>query len=223
MKLIDRFINFLVDRYEYISSYIMMICFLLIGFGIFVFSMILNNQKPVVVEPSCESVDGKTHIYRGQCFDDYYAPELVLLSKRASYLDSQQLIDIKAKVMVEQLILDAQKDGMCLTIASAYRSYDDQQKLYDRMEDKSKVAKAGESEHQTGLAVDFTACPMSKGVRDDSTERPELAKRFDELPEYKWLVKNAKDYGFVESYTYDNMSQSGYPAESWHWKLVIGE
>lgn len=174
------------------------------------------------IEPNCEMVEGWGHIYKGQCLYDEYEPDILLpLSPRASYLESIQYLDIRAKIMVEQMIMDAEKEKMCLVVVSGYRSFEDQQILYNKIEDKSKVAIAGQSEHQTGLAVDFSACPMNNRVRDDNIERVELVNDFNTLAEYKWLQRNAFKYGFVQSYTEENKEDTGYPAESWHWKLII--
>lgn len=145
-------------------------------------------------------------------------PNLVELSDRASYLSTTKLIAEKAKEPLEHLIADAEKDGMCLVVIGAYRSPEEQQKLYEDASRDGLVAKPGTSEHQTGLAVDFSGCPTKDGVRDDSAERPELAGPFEELPEYKWLQMNAGTYGFTQSYRLDNQEKTGFPAEPWHWK-----
>ena len=192
----------------------------LLAAGLFV---IFNATEPESVqpEPTCEVVSGDEHIYRGQCLPDDLEVETLLLSPRASYLYNKQYLDIRAKIMVEQLINDAEKDGMCLTVSSGYRTRIQQELLLEGEEDTSYIAPVGGSEHQTGLAVDFRACPMANGVRDDSVERPELVGELDELPEYQWLVENASRYGFEQSYTEENAEETGYPAEVWHWKLVI--
>lgn len=43
---------------------------------------------------------------------------------------------------------------------------------------------------------------------------------FDERKEYKWLEKNAADYGFILRYTEENKSKTGVVAEPWHWRFV---
>lgn len=180
-----------------------------------------NTKSEKKVTPTCKMVDGKDHIYRNQCLPEGFTPEVVMLSPRASWLNTKQYLDIRAKVLVEQLIEEAEKDGMCLVVTSGYRSYEEQKDLYDNAKDKSIAAKPGESEHQTGLAVDFAACPMKEGIRNDGVERTELVKNFEDLPEYKWLHLRAFRYGFEQSYNALNAQEGGYPVESWHWKLVL--
>jgi len=148
-----------------------------------------------------------------------YAPrEMRQLPGWVNWLDTKQEVDIRIWGRVQSLISEARADGMCLVVSSGYRSYEEQEKLYDRSSGDVLVMKPGYSEHQTGLAVDFQACPMlrqagSPGIvrRDDSVERPELAQPFDSLPEYQWLVLNAEDYGIVQTYF----------EEPWHWKFNL--
>jgi len=119
------------------------------------------------------------------------------------------------------MILDAEKEGMCLVVTSSYRNPDKQQWLYDNTKDKSTVALPYESEHQTGLAIDFAACPIKDGIRNDNIERLELKKPFKELSEYCWLIRNAFKYGFEQSFTQYNKNITGYVSEPWHWKFII--
>lgn len=139
---------------------------------------------------------------------NFREPVLVDLSERACWLNTEQQVDIKAKEAVERIIVDAEKNGLCLVVSSGYRSEEEQVKIKEKYGDLAE--EPGKSEHHTGLAVDFVGCPMTNGKRDDIAERLELAKPFEELPEYEWLKKNAKSYGFKQSYK----------SEPWHWKLV---
>ena len=137
-------------------------------------------------------VSGYGHIYKGQFLNPEYSPELVNLSPRASWLQETIPVDKSIIEPIQMLIEDAEYDGICLTVISGYRTPERQQELYDAIEDKTFVALPNESEHQTGLAVDFTACPVDKeGKRDDSIEREDLINDFETLPEYAWLVEYA--------------------------------
>lgn len=202
-----------------------------LGIIIFVLSLLINFGAIVIdkrevreEEQGCEIVDGITHINRGQCLPKDFVPEdLVPLSPRANWLNTKQHLTLKAKVMVEQLIEDAEKDGMCLVVTSGYRSYEEQEKLFNGTPEDRRdyVAPAGSSEHQTGLAVDFAACPINEdGERDDKVSREELTKDFEELPEYGWLLRNAGDYGFNLSFTEHNIERTGFPPENWHWMFI---
>lgn len=157
----------------------------------------------------------ESHSIKYRLPDNYQPKELITLSQRASFLNTTQKVDQRIAKKIEDLILDAQNDGLCLVVSSGYRSFDYQQKVYDQAKDKSLVMLPGKSEHQTGLAVDFQACPIQHygdGIRrNDNRERLELKNDFLTLPEYKWLKDNAKNYNMVQ--TYEN--------EAWHWKFKI--
>ena len=171
-----------------------------------------------------EIVSGDGHIYKGQRLNHNWFIKFTSLSRRSSWLNSTQYINAEMKSDIEDMIYQAEQDGYCLVVTSAYRNPEKQQLLYDSADDKNLVALPMESEHQTGLAVDFAACPMNEdGVRDDSVERPELVNSFNEQREYSWLLLHAKAYGFEESFTSNNIDVTGFPAEPWHWKYIIKE
>jgi len=134
-----------------------------------------------------------------------HSGDLHLLSKRASWLNTTQKLEVDVANRVEKIIRDAEKMGLCLVVTSSFRSLDDQLKMKEKYGQLAEDP--GKSEHHTGRAVDFTACPMSLGVRDDDAARDDLLKDFEELPEYKWLVENSYKYGIEQTYSH----------ESWHW------
>lgn len=109
---------------------------------------------------------------------------------------------------------EIRKEKMTIYIASPYRSYDYQKKLYNNYVSKNGVekadtfsARAGYSEHQTGLAMD-----ISNG-KTSYTD-------FENTNEYKWMLNNAHKYGFILRYPEGKEKQTGYMFESWHYRYV---
>ena len=112
-------------------------------------------------------------------------------------------------------------------VTSAYRSYQKQEKLFgdyvldlmannpDMTEEEAKAivredtALPGESEHQTGLCVDFT-----------TTSILTVDNRFAETEAYAWLIENSWKYGFVLRYPEDKYDIVQYKYESWHFRFV---
>lgn len=188
---------------------------LFLSLCVIIISNLPGNKKEL------DFVLGNGHIYKNQALVPDYKVNLQRLSMRASWLTSNQKVDGQIKKILEDMIDNAERDEVCLVVTSSYRSLEEQQKLYDSEKDKSIVALPNSSEHQTGLAVDFSACPMSDGKRNDNVERLELKNSFNTLPEYRWLQENASKYGFEESFTKDNIKITGFPAEPWHWKYII--
>lgn len=111
----------------------------------------------------------------------------------------------------------AKADGIELVLSSGYRDYGFQASLYQQQvkkvgakEANRWVAKPGESEHQTGLAVDITA--ESVGLK--------LTQDFEKTAEFEWLMQHAPDYGFILRYPQDKESETGYSYEPWHWRYL---
>lgn len=108
----------------------------------------------------------------------------------------------------------AKKDGLSLIITSSYRTYEDQEKIWNSYAFReseewadSYAARAGYSEHQTGLALDI--------VTYDST-----MDNFKDSPEAKWLAENAYKYGFILRYPEGKENITGYDYEPWHYRYV---
>lgn len=111
----------------------------------------------------------------------------------------------------EKMRVDAQAEGLNLYISSGFRSYEYQAQLYQRYADRDGYekadtysARAGYSEHQTGLAFDLNTI-------DDS---------FANTPEGKWVAENCWKYGFILRYPKGKEAQTGYQYEPWHLRYL---
>lgn len=96
-----------------------------------------------------------------------------------------------------------------ITLTSAYRSYDEQLKLYNLPNaNKNIVALPWTSEHQLGLAFDII----------DETNQ----KLFKTYPQssiyYQWLNRNAYRFWFVQTYQF--WVDDGFNEESWHRRYI---
>jgi hypothetical protein len=128
-----------------------------------------------------------------------------------SILGSSWKLRKEAALALDNLKDAARDAGISMPVASAYRSYALQETLYNDYVKKDGKAKAdtysarpGYSEHQTGLAVDFS--PIDDAFKDSS--------------QYEWLVKNAHRFGFVLRYPEGKDSVTGYTFEPWHWRYI---
>jgi D-alanyl-D-alanine carboxypeptidase len=107
--------------------------------------------------------------------------------------------------------------GLALTSNSAYRSYAVQQRLYSGFVSRSgqayadtTSARAGHSEHQTGLALDIGAASGACS----------LSACFGDTAEGQWLVANAWRFGFLLRYPADKAAVTGFAYEPWHFRYV---
>ena len=98
-----------------------------------------------------------------------------------------------------------------LIIYGSYRTKEFQQQLYDddvaQSEDgkSTKVAKAGFSEHESGLAFDFTEA--------DNYD-------YDGTGDYAWINANCYKYGFIVRYTKSKEKITKIQDEPWHFRYV---
>jgi len=113
---------------------------------------------------------------------------------------------------------DMNSKGYKIYVMSAYRTYQTQAtkhntavKRYGLASADSQYARAGHSEHQTGLAVDIL---QKTGVRYMTQAK------FQNSKEYAWLTENAHKYGFILRYPKDYTDIHGFIYEPWHWRFV---
>jgi D-alanyl-D-alanine carboxypeptidase len=136
-----------------------------------------------------------------------------------------KLFEVQTAGALERLLKGAENDSCELEVISGYRSADYQQMLwekeiskeiagglnYDKAKEKVALTLAlpGESEHQTGLAVDF-------GVRGDD----DVSYNFIKSRQSVWLERNAHKFGFILRYPRLKDHITGIAFEPWHYRYV---
>jgi zinc D-Ala-D-Ala carboxypeptidase len=146
---------------------------------------------------------------------DYVPAHLVSASPAGLggfWIRSEALPDLMA------LTATARASGIALGVVSTYRDYIDQQETFRHWAAilGSDVyygsARAGHSEHQLGVALDFTV-PGHMPWDYYSFER--------DTPAGKWLAANAWRFGFVMSYPWKGHNTiTCYGYEPWHYRYV---
>lgn len=123
----------------------------------------------------------------------------------------------EAAEALEKLFKAANADGLPLAGVSAYRSFETQKYLFNYYVEKDGEeaankysAKPGQSEHQTGLAIDVSG--------DDG--KCAAADCFAVTQEAKWLKNHAADWGFIIRYPKGKEVITGYQYEPWHIRYV---
>jgi len=121
---------------------------------------------------------------------------------------------------LEELINTASRANIHLQITSAYRTQAEQKQLFNNTvsgfiqngnshaaaieKTQQLVAQPGHSEHQTGLAIDFTT-----------------PGNFDQrLKMWDWLSQNAHHFGFILRYPENRQHITGFHHEPWHHRYV---
>ncbi len=125
---------------------------------------------------------------------------------------TEQYFHADALPFLEDMLVAAKRDGIDLTVVSAYRSFETQADLKGAYLQSygsganTFSADQGYSEHQLGTAIDFSTPELGGGLGG-----------FGNTKAYEWLKENAHEYGFVLSYPEGN---TYYVYEPWHWRFV---
>ena len=138
-------------------------------------------------------------------------------------------IDSRIATSYQDMVAAAKKEGINLYLRSGYRAIKLQQTYYDAsvksyksqgLSDEEASAKAleylqypGASEHHTGLALDIISVEWQNTVED-------LNATFENTDAFKWLDKNAAEYGFIIRYPKDKENITGIKYEPWHYRYV---
>jgi LAS superfamily LD-carboxypeptidase LdcB len=146
--------------------------------------------------------------------ENYIPKTLTNIPKKYLVSESKPLqFHGNADRFLEDLLDEAEDDGLDMRVTSAFRSFGTQSSLkanytviYGAGTANQFSADQGFSEHQLGTTVDFTT-PTLVGAVD----------AFANTKEYEWLLDNAYKYGFILSYPQGN---TYYQFEPWHWRFV---
>lgn len=175
------------------------------------------NGMPLNFEDSYKVVfreDNLTIVNKKFRLDPQYVPENIV------NMDGQYTVYGYAQLQSEaydaflKMREASEQEGLDLRISTGYRDYDFQKKLYtgylkdDSQEEVDKLsARPGHSEHQLGVAADFS------GGKNN-------LEKFTGTPEQLWMEKNAHNFGFILRYPEGKEDITGFSPESWHYRYV---
>lgn len=134
-------------------------------------------------------------------------------------------VDRAAYKPLKDMFAAAEKAGVPLQMVSPYRSIQKQDRLFTESVNyyigqgyseseaikKANVSRTftGTSEHNTGFGFDI----LEKGNWT-------LTTGFDKTAQFKWLMENAENYGFILRYQKDKTDITGIMYEPWHFRYV---
>lgn len=136
---------------------------------------------------------------------DFKANDIVKVSSTYGYEGNS--LNKEAYDAFKKLANDAKKEGHTIVILSSYRTYEYQEKLWNKDKDDDYVARPGASEHVTGLAMDVS----DFNDKNDS---------FKDTESYTWMINNCHKYGFILRYPEGKENITGYSYEAWHYRYV---
>ena len=141
-----------------------------------------------------------------------YIPENLTWFKWTYITDTKWYWRLKEEAMNSLVELNTsfyEKFNKNIVVVSSYRSYAYQKWIKDRWCPDNLCAKAGYSEHQSGLAIDLW---------ETTTNEQFLSKPILKLY-FEWLNDNAHKYGFHNTYQ-KWLEIDGYEIEPWHWRYM---
>jgi D-alanyl-D-alanine carboxypeptidase len=174
-----------------------------------------QTRKPSDSASTCDDVNvlvDRSHSLSA----DYVPRDLVPLQDYGVPTLGNEVLRREAAEHLGRLVEDAAEDGEELVVASAYRSYGEQQLSHEKVrsvfgaEADLTSATPGHSQHQLGTAVDFTNAAAGYQVWSP----------FARTSAYRWLELHAWEYGFVLAYPRGKKEQTGYRWEPWHYRYV---
>jgi zinc D-Ala-D-Ala carboxypeptidase len=176
-----------------------------------------NDNTRKVASPATTCDDLGVLVDRSHSLSPDYVPkDLVSLREYGISTLGSELLRREAAEHLRRLVQDAAADGEKLAVASAYRSYEEQQRSYQSLTrvlgpDAGRLsATPGHSQHQLGTAVDFTSA--AAGYK--------LGASFARTSAHRWLDHHAWEYGFVLAYPRNEEEQTGYQWEPWHYRYL---
>jgi len=142
----------------------------------------------------------------------YSPPDLVGLEDGAFRVSRAGLMLRQSAVAsLDEMARAARADGITLVASSAYRSYDHQTQVHNRLVQQMGRAAAqrvsarpGHSQHQLGLALDFGCITAAFALTAAS----------------RWLEANSIRFGWSLSYPDGYEHITGYIWESWHYRYL---
>jgi len=144
--------------------------------------------------------------------NDYIPNDLETIN--LTYSCKDKYLTHTARINFENMAYQAKLEGFNIIAVSAYRSYDYQEKLYNNyVKEKGfyyadmASARAGHSEHQTGLSVDIADITLDYD-------------NFENTQEFNWVKENAHKYGFILRYPKAKFHITGFKYEPWHYRYV---
>jgi D-alanyl-D-alanine carboxypeptidase len=151
---------------------------------------------------------------------DYVPPDLIYVNIPFTFSEKveKRMMRKEAAQKLEELFSAAKNENIVLYGVSGYRSYQTQKYLFSSFtqrygsEEKANQisARPGQSEHQSGLAMDISSQSVNYG----------LEEAFGDTIEYAWLKNHAHLYGYVVRYPKGKEPITEYTYEPWHLRYV---
>lgn len=155
-------------------------------------------------------VDDQQTVFKQSATNTYVVDNTITKDGAMIYLayETQEGLNNMCAAISADLMIDR-----CggLRIDSGLRNYEQEINIYEEQIANGVTINdldyPGHSEHQLGLAIDFSVL----NVQED---------KFEQTKQYKWLKENAHQYGFVQTYTESSAIYTNKLPRSEHFRFV---
>lgn len=174
-----------------------------------------NYLKELVYDSSSLAV----LVNKDYALDEDFKPDDLVTVSVPTVLENPEIKQLReeAAEKLKEMFEIAKQSNIILHARSGYRSYNTQVQLFKNYasnhgeEAANKYsARPGQSEHQTGLAMDITSESVNY----------QLSNNFGQVSEGIWTSENAHKFGFIIRYPEDKEEITGYQYEPWHLRYL---
>ena len=149
---------------------------------------------------------------------DLVIPDIQFAPGISATDEKRKLRQVAADALEELYTSALEEAGLSIYGVSGYRSYSRQYSIYgghlargrELYDTNLYSAAPGNSEHQSGLAMDVSCQSINYGLKES----------FAKTPEGQWLADNCWRFGFILRYPKGKESITGYAYEPWHIRYV---
>lgn len=179
-----------------------------------------KEEKKEMLEIDIDNDNSLTVLVNKQhSLKENYEPDDLVTVNVPTILENPEVNQLRKEAAdaLKEMFDVALDDGISLYARSGYRSHNTQEMLFENYAQKHGEeaanrysARAGQSEHQTGLVMDIT----SESVNF------QLVEEFANTEEGKWVQENAHQFGFIIRYPKGKEDITGYIYEPWHLRYL---
>ena len=166
-----------------------------------------------ITDPDTEPVPNPDDFHTIEEIDGITYVDGIMIANKTYSLpaDYDPGVHPEAQAAFDKMQAAASEDGISLWVVSGYRSYFDQEAIYNRYlqwDTKEVVdtysSRPGHSDHQTGYTFDVNS----------------LEQSFEHDPAGQWLADSCYKYGFISRYPKGKEDSTGYMYEPWHIRYI---
>ena len=193
------------------------------------------QERPAVEEPDKEEIEEEENnplgdlihepsslallVNKEYALDEDYKPDDLVTVDVPTVLENPEVKQLRKEPAdkLKEMFESAKESNIVLHARSGYRSYNTQVQLFNSYasnhgeEAANKYsARPGQSEHQTGLAMDITSQSVNY----------QLSNSFGQVTEGIWVSENAHKFGFIIRYPEGKEEITGYQYEPWHLRYL---